>query len=682
MFIEIKKEEGITPVKVEKNFKTQRDSAEGFTPEVALKFLEITNHYANIKKIATYISELPTKEERLAYKEFVLSAVHGRNTSPETFEILFNLALEGGYGKELLSTFSKEKIYEEKDIGVSAFIEGVTNKGNEKAYRHVDLSGYDIFIGRLNDNQSKAFIIDESVWSRYINYPKRCVFKHSKKVLFDNSTDYSMIEKLSFEDVEEVVFASVKKMPKNIDVSDVEKVDLSWCDISSCEDLKFKDGAKVIFSRGTKFPKVLDLSSLDEVNLSECDLTGVEEIKFKEGSKVKLDRVKGLPKDIDFTLFSEISLVGCDLKDFDSIQFRDGAKVDLSHVKNAPKGINLSKISSVELYGSDVDAGVDFSSLDEVDLSGQDLSNWDNMIFKEGAKVNLRGAKNFPKVLDLSKVCVEHLERCDFEGVEEIKFGKSKRIELGEAKNLPSVLDFSEVEEVSLTCCDLSKVQDIKFKPYSYVDMDYSILPEKLDLSKVVVGSRHRLYVFRNCDFSHVKEIKFDEDVQEIKFINVKGLPKTMDLSSFTKVSFNDTDLSKVKEIKYNEKAVLSLQFGRGAVDYFPEVLDLSQVSSVIIKSYSEQSPKQIKFKDGAEVDVLLATYPDVLDFSKCGKVAFNDYNVSKINKLIFRDRAQRDEVFSHIKSEYSIDALMKKCEFAISLISEVMGRFNKGKGE
>ena len=115
MFIEISREEENTPIKIETKFKIQRDSAEGFTPEVALKFLELTNHYANIKKMAMYISGLPTKEERLAYKEFVLSAVDERETSAGSFKVLYDLAYEGGYDEEFLEAYNKPKRYNKEE---------------------------------------------------------------------------------------------------------------------------------------------------------------------------------------------------------------------------------------------------------------------------------------------------------------------------------------------------------------------------------------------------------------------------------------------------------------------------------------------------------------------------------------------------------------------------------------
>ena len=102
------------------------------------------------------------------------------------------------------------------------------------------------------------------------------------------------------------------------------------------------------------------------------------------------------------------------------------------------------------------------------------------------------------------------------------------------------------------------------------------------------------------------------------------------------KVSFFDTDLSKVEEIKYHEQAIVHFEarFSDGMI--FPEILDLSKVGQVIIKNYSNETAKQIKFKDGADVELDLSVYPEVLDFSRCGEVNLRERNVENIHKIIF----------------------------------------------
>ena len=555
MFVEIKKEEGITPITVDVWIKKSR--VDGFTPKEAMQVLKWSNFYGNIKLVIKEISRCETLEERLAFKEFVLSAVDGRKVTPEVFEGLFRLAQEGGYAKELLDVYSKEKIYGERDINVCAFIDGITNieeyKNKGVLRSNENLSKYDIFIGSTKaDFEYMAFRSTTPMDYRYVNYPKRCKFRGTLKVKFDASYDYSQIEILEFRRVNEVDFSFVKKMPKNIDVSDCDTVNFDGVDLSGYSDLRFKVGAQITFGRGTKFPEVLDLSMLDEVNLSRCDLGNVKEVKFKKGAKVRLNMAKNLPANIDFSGLKKISLNGCDLANIKEVRFCEGADVDLSYAKNIPSYVDISKLSKVDLTGSNFALDVDLSNLDVIDLTGYDLSNWDSLNIKEGAKVCLHGAKNFPKKLDLSKFCVKDLGECDFSGVEEIIFGEVEKINLVGAENLPEVLDFSSCSEVNLSDCDLSKVKEIKFKNCTEINFTEAILPEKLDLSDV--RYRNRYIEFCQCDFSHVKEIIFSDDAKA-EFSAVKNFPVNMDLSKLKSVSFISSDLRKTERIKFKEDA-------------------------------------------------------------------------------------------------------------------------------
>ena len=204
------------------------------------------------------------------------------------------------------------------------------------------------------------------------------------------------------------------------------------------------------------------------------------------------------------------------------------------------------------------------------------------------------------------------------------------------------------------------------------MEISGTVLPEKLDISQVNLSSDS----FWGCDFAHVKEINFKDNSDAI-FRYVKNFPKNMDLSMLKQVSFFSTDLSKVEEIKYHEQASVHIEprFDDGLM--FPEVLDLSNVGKVSIKNYSKETPKQIKFKDGADVELDLSVYPEVLDFSRCGEVNLRERNVENIHRIIFRDRAQRDAVLREY-SERTRTVVCKKCKFVKSYLSEAFERLGK----
>ena len=85
---------------VEKWIKEERD--DGFSLEEAMQVLKWSNFYGNIKTAVKEINKCETKEERLAFKEFVLSAVDRRVTSGESLAMLRALAVEGGMKKSLI----------------------------------------------------------------------------------------------------------------------------------------------------------------------------------------------------------------------------------------------------------------------------------------------------------------------------------------------------------------------------------------------------------------------------------------------------------------------------------------------------------------------------------------------------------------------------------------------------
>ena len=98
---------------------------------------------------------------------------------------------------------------------------------------------------------------------------------------------------------------------------------------------------------------------------------------------------------------------------------------------------------------------------DEVDLFNCDLDGID-LEFREGAKVGLSIAKNFPSNLDLSMCDKVNLIYCDLKGIK-LKFKEGSTVWLAYAKNLPKNLDVSMCDDVKLRGCDLDGI-NLRFK--------------------------------------------------------------------------------------------------------------------------------------------------------------------------------------------------------------------------
>ena len=102
-----------TPITIDIFIKKMRKK--GFTPNHAKHILSLTNHHANIKQILKEINKLPTIQERLKFKFFVLGAIDSRETTPNTYNSLKQLAIEGNYLEEFEKSDAKRKLYSPTD---------------------------------------------------------------------------------------------------------------------------------------------------------------------------------------------------------------------------------------------------------------------------------------------------------------------------------------------------------------------------------------------------------------------------------------------------------------------------------------------------------------------------------------------------------------------------------------
>ena len=140
----------------------------------------------------------------------------------------------------------------------------------------------------------------------------------------------------------------------------------------------------------------------------------------------------------------EVNLLWYDLSKVKAFKFREGAVVNLVGAKNLPKDLDVSMCSKLWLG--------------DCDLEGLRLK------FREGAEVDLEKCKNLPKDLDLSMCSYVYLRYCDLSGVKELKFREGAEVNLSCAENLPKELDVSMCSKVELCRCDLSGVKQIKFR--------------------------------------------------------------------------------------------------------------------------------------------------------------------------------------------------------------------------
>ena len=374
----------------------------GLTPEDAIEILGMTNHYAHINSVIRIISKLP-KEEQLNYKDFVIGAVDGRETSKAIYERLQAFADECGYLDEFVLAKNKEKIYDERRV----------RNTDDKQIRITTREEFE----EAQSKSSNIFVDADDIDL--------------------SSCNFSYLRKITFKKGAKVNLQDVRGLPKDLDLSMCTEVNLNWCNLNELENIKFREGATVYLGN-VKLKEDMDLTSCSIVNVANNDFINVKTLKFREGSRVSIRYSRNLPKSLDVSMCSEIWLESCDLSEPENLTFREGSTVVLSDAINIPKDLDVSMCS-------------------EVGLRGCNLASVTNLKFREGAKVDLEMVKSFPENLDLS-MCSEVLLSCaKLGGIKSLKFKNKAQADkfLGDNDTFNGKIIYTEQQSQQITSTSL-----------------------------------------------------------------------------------------------------------------------------------------------------------------------------------------------------------------------------------
>ena len=584
MFVEMKKELGMNAFECDVLIKKYRNDANGLTPDDAMKILEYTNHYANIKKVVKEINKFETAEKRFKFKEFVLAAVEGREVTPEAFDSLYKLAVEGDYVREFLYAFAKPKFYKIKDCNM---ISKGFELDDDTIFSTLDLKDCDKAVFDYHKcSKGTSVSVSENV------LPLVSIFKNLTELNF-NGEGLKDVEDLILENVETVKFSYLNNNRlQNVDLSGCKNVYFTFVELEHCANIKFGEGATVKFSSIASMPQSMDLSLASNINLESCDLSNWDNWNTRGGESISLQKAINIPKRLDLSGFDEVCLCGCDLTGVEEIKFKDGAKVDFGYRSNmgTPAKLDVTKIDFTK-FGKVILENVDFSALSELK-------------FRDDAIVELRECRGFPKSLDFSNTDVTIFRGCDFVGVEELKLKGGPKISIFEAKNLLCSLDLSSYDAVDMKMCDLSQMTDIKFNEEGKVEFDRVIFPEVLDLSGI------KDVKLSSVNLGNVKEIKFREG-GEACFSFVEDFSDDFSISQLEDVTFSKCNLSNIKKLVAREGSKLYI------TDYseYPKVLDVSRCKNAqLIGDIREMH--RVVFKNRKQRDASIYE-PSFLDDAK-----------------------------------------------------------------
>ena len=299
---------------VVKAFKTHK-----LTPEFCMGVLSRTNVPAVMKEMLEKIGRLPV-EEQLKYKEVVLSIFDRRQTSKKVKNEALEMAKNKGFEEDL------NRVIKE------------TGKGGYSAKFGVKDEVYII-----GENGS-SYNVKRDLWSggEYLDYTD-FNFSNYKIVIFEGKVKTIKFCRNYF------LLLHNDSLKGFIDLSNMDNVDLSGCDLSDVLNIKFKDKSVVNLRDAKKLPKDLDVSMCDEVNLRKCDLKNFN-FKFKEGAKVVLTWAWGLPKCLDVSMCGEVKMNNSGIYNVKELRFKNKRQMRDSEVK-IPESWKGKIIYTEDLWG-------------------------------------------------------------------------------------------------------------------------------------------------------------------------------------------------------------------------------------------------------------------------------------------------------------------------------------------
>ncbi len=342
---------------------------------------------------------------------------------------------------------------------------------------------------------------------------------------------YELCKCVNVSSVEELKEAIAKGMfvyKADLTTPKYNEVDLRNLDFSNVYEMKCRGNADWHFS-GSVLPSRLSLD-VKKAGLEECDFKKVCHLdccnSFSGEIIVDMFKAKNLSSKVDLTGIDDLSLAACDLSGFEELKFKEYARVNLSRAYNLPKIID-----GTEFYA-------------DISLYNADLTGVEKLFLYENAK--LAGAKNLPKILNFKYLNNVLLDACDLTGVEEITFVNCKRVDMGTCYNLPKGLDFSKCDDVCLNAADLSGVEKVISCVKNMEFNEAQNLPKVLDLRNCAD------VFFQRADLYGVEDIKF-KDGGDVDFSRASGLPKKLDVSMCGFAVFSECDMTGVESIKFRD---------------------------------------------------------------------------------------------------------------------------------
>ena len=328
-------------------------------PDEAMEVLAFTNYHSNISLILTAIDRL-SDEEKLEYKEFVLSAIDGREQSPVNLKKLHDLAVAGGYKDEfdkVISDNEARALYPSK-----RFV--IIKPGNEyigRLYGTFDAEDCDKLIGDLSKYDAVMFCFPENNDKMYFRKRQFIIagkdVKLPKKLIFQNIEDVRFIS-VDMENVRGIVcdndlgISNVTNLSSDIVINAGKNLYLNDRDFSDFHNIKINKGSSVWFYNVKGFPEGMDLSGCEKVTLEYCDLSKLPEQNFDDVAELKITN-SVLPSWLKAFKCKKLTLNTCDMKELDEIEFNQVEEATIEKCYNLPEVMDFRKIGKLSCEDND-----------------------------------------------------------------------------------------------------------------------------------------------------------------------------------------------------------------------------------------------------------------------------------------------------------------------------------------
>lgn len=300
-------------------------------------------------------------------------------------------------------------------------------------------------------------------------------------------TDFGDVKSLWCEKMMVADLGDAQNLPPQMLFKDCEAVSLRHCDLTRVASLDLSGVRKNLFlDYAVGLPKIFDREKLDGVFCKETDFKGVEKIRLHRVYNVVLSNAKNVTADIDIADCEKADLSGVDFKNVSHFKLRRIDKqVNFSASSNLPRNLaladvkeayfcktrfgdtqslKLKNIETVKLQEAlDTPKMIVVQNVNIFKAEHDDFAKTDCLICRDVKNVNL-GASQLPKKMVFENCEDVWLGWTNGENLQNVEFKNVKNVHLYKIKNYPKMLDFSKVRKVDLDEAHFSDGTEVIFR--------------------------------------------------------------------------------------------------------------------------------------------------------------------------------------------------------------------------